>query len=244
MPVCSRASHRFRETPIPTEHVTAVEQEKREAAEAAAELVQDGMTVGLGSGSTVAYLLPALAARRLRLRCVATSPATAQLASELGLEIVEFTGADAPARLDVAIDGADEVDPTGCLIKGGGGAHTREKAVAAAADRFIVIVSSNKLVTRLGPPVPLELARFGLAATVARLGPVSLRGAPPSPDGGVIADYRGEFDDPHALAERLSTTPGVVEHGLFPSTMVAEVLVGRGGSVERRTAAPGAARPA
>lgn len=244
LPVCSATSRRPPGDPIPTEDLTAIEQEKRAAAEAAAELVQDGMIVGLGTGSTVAYLLPALAARRLRLRCVATSPATAQTASALGLEVVPFTGTAAPARLDVAIDGADEVDPAGSLIKGGGGAHTREKAVAAAADRFIVVVSANKLVDRLGPPVPLELARFGLAATLARLGAVSLRDAPPSPDGGVIADYRGDFDDPHALAECLSTTPGVVEHGLFPATMVAEVLVGRGGSVERRRAAPpDAARP-
>ena len=76
---------------------------------------------------------------------------------------------EAPSRLDVAIDGADQVDPAGWLIKGGGGAHTREKVVAAAADRFIVIISSNKYVERLGPPVPLELVRFGLAATLARL---------------------------------------------------------------------------
>ncbi|MGH2851962.1 MAG: ribose-5-phosphate isomerase A, partial [Solirubrobacteraceae bacterium] len=111
------------------------EAEKRDAGIAAAALVSDGQMVGLGTGSTVAYLLPALAARRLRIRCVATSPATESTARRLGLDVVEFREI---ARLDVAIDGADAVDPAGWLIKGGGGAHAREKVVAAAAQRFIV----------------------------------------------------------------------------------------------------------
>jgi ribose 5-phosphate isomerase A len=190
------------------------------------------MTVGLGTGSTAAYLLPPLAARKLDIRCVATSPATSQAAIALGIEVVSFAGLEAPARLDVTIDGADQVDPAGWLIKGGGGAHTREKAVAAAADRFIVIVSENKLVDRLTPPVPLELAEFGLAGTLARLGSVRLRGVTHSPDGGMIADYTGDFDDPQVLASWLSEMPGVVEHGLFAPSMVAEVLVGRGDQVE------------
>jgi ribose 5-phosphate isomerase A len=190
------------------------------------------MTLGLGSGSTVAYLLPALAARGLQLRCVATSPATVEAAVALGLDVVPFTGLGAPVALDLAIDGADQVDPAGWAIKGGGGAHTREKVVAAAADRFVVIVSSNKLVDRLGPPVPLELEQFGLAATLRRLQPVRLRDVPPSPDGGVIADYTGHFEDPESLAVRLSTAPGVVEHGLFPGAMVDEVVVARGERVE------------
>jgi ribose 5-phosphate isomerase A len=195
--------------------------------------VEDGMTVGLGTGSTVAYLLPPLAARGLELRCVATSEATSRTAAALGLEIVDFTGVDAPARLDLAIDGADQVAPSGWVVKGGGGAHTREKAVAAAADRFVVIVSSDKLVDRLAPPIPLELSRFGLAATLARLQPTRLRDAPLSPDGGVIADYLAEFDDPAAHAAQLSAAVGVVEHGLFEPAMVSEVLVGRGDQVER-----------
>jgi ribose 5-phosphate isomerase A len=210
-----------------------VEREKQRAAEAAAALVVDGMTVGLGTGSTAAYLLPPLAARKLRVRCVATSPATSQAAQALGIEVVSFAGLEAPARLDVTIDGADEVDPAGWLVKGGGGAHTREKAVAAASDRFIVIVSANKLVDKLTPPIPLELAEFGLAGTIARLGSVALRDVTHSPDGGVIADYTASFDDPAALATWLSEMPGVVEHGLFPPAMVAEVLVGRGEEVER-----------
>ena len=212
-----------------------LEREKKLAAEAAAQIVESGMTVGLGTGSTAAYLLPALAARELQVRCVATSPITEQAALGLGMEVVSFTGLGAPAKLDVTIDGADQVDPSGWLVKGGGAAHTREKAVAAAADRFVVIVSSNKLVERLSPPIPLELAEFGLAATLARLHPVQLRNAPHSPDGGVIADYVGEFDDPQALATRLSAATGVVEHGLFSAAMVAEVIVGRGDHVERMT---------
>jgi ribose 5-phosphate isomerase A len=147
--------------------------------------------------------------------------------------VVSFAGLEAPARLDMTIDGADEVDPAGWLVKGGGGAHTREKAVAAASDRFVVIVSANKMVDRLGPPIPLELAEFGLAGTLARLGSVTLRGVTHSPDGGVIADYTAPFDDPGTLAAWLSQMPGVVEHGLFPPSMVFEVLVGRDNGVER-----------
>jgi ribose 5-phosphate isomerase A len=211
----------------------SAEREKQLAAAAAAELVEDGQLVGLGTGSTVVHLLPALAARQLDVRCVSTSLATERQARELGLRVESFSGTGALARLDIAIDGADEVAPSGWLVKGGGGAHTREKAVAAAAARFVVIVSSEKLVERLTPPVPLELLQFGLAATLARIGDVSLREAPLSPDGGVIADYAGALDDPARLAERLSGTIGVVEHGLFAPELVSEILVGRGERVER-----------
>ncbi len=204
---------------------SATEIEKRVAAEAAAELVEDGMMVGLGTGSTVAHLLPALAARRPRIRCIATSPATEKLAGELGIEVVPFAGIE---RLDITIDGADQVAPDGWLIKGGGGAHFREKIVAAAAERFVVIADSSKPVDSLSPPVPLELAKFGLAATLRELGEVELRDAPESPDGGIIADYRGTLGDPGDLAARFSVTPGVVEHGLFPPQLVSGVLVGRG----------------
>jgi len=212
----------------------AFEGEKRLAAEAAAELVESGMVVGLGTGSTVAYLLPALAARGLDLRCVATSRATESAARALGLRVETFAGVSAPARLDIAIDGADQVDPGGWLVKGGGAAHTREKAVAAAADRFVAIVSSDKLVERLAPPIPLELHEFGLAATLQRLGAAALRDVARSPDGGVIADYTASFDDPRGLAARLSAEPGVVEHGLFPPELVADVVVATGDSVEIR----------
>ena len=207
--------------------------EKRLAAEAAAELVESGMTVGLGTGSTVAHLLPAIARRGLSdIRCVATSVATENQARELGIPVEEF---DRLQRLDLAIDGTDEVAPDGWLIKGGGGAHLREKVVAAAADRFVVICDSSKPVEALSWPVPLELFGFGAASTMARLGgDVELRDAPPSPDGGVIADYRGPgLDDPAALAARLEADPGVAAHGLFPPDMVSAVFVARGDAVDR-----------
>ncbi len=212
------------------------EREKRLAGEAAALLVTDGMRVGLGSGSTVAYLLPALARRRLAIRCVATSRRTEQVAVGLGLPVDPVD--DLP-ELDIAIDGADQITPDGWLIKGGGGAHTREKVVAASADRFIVIADSTKPVPALRPPVPLELLAFGLPATLRRLGPVTLRDAPPSPDGGVIADYHGDVGDPADLAARLAATPGVIGHGLFEPALVTTVLIGRGDTVERRDIAPG-----
>ena len=207
-----------------------VEYEKRAAAEAAAALVEDGSTVGLGTGSTVGHLLHALAARRLRLRCVATSPATEQAARGLGIAVESFDRLD---RLDIAIDGADQIDPAGWLVKGGGGAHTREKIVAGAAERFVVIASSDKLVEALSPPVPLELLGYGVAATLRRLEHAVLRDVPPSPDGGLIADYHGEIGDAAALAARLEATPGVVDHGLFPPELVSEILVARGSKVER-----------
>jgi len=191
------------------------------------------MTVGLGTGSTAAYLIAPLASRKLDIVCVSTSPATAAAATQFGLKVVGFTGLEAPAHLDITIDGADQVAPSGWLVKGGGGAHKREKEVHAATNRFVVIVSSNKLVDRLRPPVPLELSRFGLAGTLARLEHVRIRNGPLSPDGGVIADYLAEFDDAEALSARLCDAAGVVAHGLFPPSMVAEILVGRSDSVER-----------
>jgi ribose 5-phosphate isomerase A len=207
-----------------------VDDEKRRAAEQAATLVEDGMEIGLGTGSTVARLLPALAKRELNLRCVATSPRTEEAARELGLRVEPFETLE---RLDIAIDGADQVAPDGWLVKGGGGAHTREKIVAAAADRFVVIADSTKTVDAIAAPVPLELQPFGLRSTLRELGEVRLRDWAPSPDGGVIADYEGEVGDPASLAERFAAIPGVVEHGLFPPALVSEAVVARGDDVER-----------
>jgi ribose 5-phosphate isomerase A len=212
------------------------EDEKRSAAEAAAQAAESGMRLGLGTGSTVAHFLAAVARRDLRdLVCVATSPATEEAARSLGLPVQPFDLLD---RLDLAVDGADQVAPDLWLIKGGGGAHTREKIVAASADRFLVIVSSEKLVGALHPPVPLEVMRFGLAATLRRLsdiGPVKIRqDMPPTPDGNVIVDYLGPVVDQEALSDALARTVGVVDHGFYPSSMVTEVLVGRpGNEVER-----------
>jgi ribose 5-phosphate isomerase A len=223
-------AHALGSRPGPVRYVD-VEREKRAAAEAAVELVEDGMTVGLGTGSTVGYLLRSLALRGLDVRCIATSGGTEQAGRQLGLVIAPFDRLD---RLDIAIDGADQIDPAGWLIKGGGAAHTREKIVALAAERFVVIASSDKLVEALAPPVPLELLAFGVAATVRALAPARLRDVPPSPDGGLIADYLGAVDDAAELASRLASTPGVIEHGLFPPDLVSDILVARGTSVERR----------
>lgn len=217
---------------------SAAEHEKRVVGRAAAALVEGGMLLGLGTGATVSHMLPALAERELRgLRCVATSPRTEEEARTLGIAVEAF---DPIARLDMAIDGADQVDPEGWLVKGGGAAHSREKVVAEAADRFVVIVSGGKDVERLTPPVPLELLGFGLAATMRALGHAVLRADTPiSPDGGLIADYLGEVDDPGALASRLDAIPGVVNHGLFTPLTVSEVLIARGDEVEHRLVSGG-----
>ena len=206
--------------------------EKRSVGLAAAALVEDGMAVGLGTGSTVAEFVPALGRRHLSITCVATSPATAELAVAHGLDVRPFTDI---TRLDLAIDGADQVDPAGWLVKGGGGAHTRERIVAAAADRFVVIVSSDKTVERLHPPVPLELLAFGLAATLqrsARCG--AARRAADARTGVSSPTTTAMLADPAELARWLDAVPGLVSHGLFPPSMVSTVLVARGDEVQVR----------
>ena len=208
--------------------------EKRVAAEAAALLVEDGMRIGLGTGSTVAFLLPAIAARGVDITCVATSVGTEEAARALGLRVEDAGAVD---RLDLAIDGADQIAPDWWLVKGGGAAHTREKIVAGMAERFVVIADSSKTVDRLRAPIPLELLRYGLASTLRLLDDVTLRGVPDSPDGNVIADYQGDASDPANLAAWLGSVPGVVEHGLFPPSLVDEVIVGRGATAERLTRA-------
>ena len=208
--------------------------EKRVAAEAAALLVEDGMHVGLGTGSTVAFLLPAIAARGLDITCVATSVRTEDAARELGMKVANAAEVD---HLDLAIDGADQIAPDWWIVKGGGAAHTREKIVASMADRFVVIADSSKTVEGLHAPIPLELLKYGLANTLRLLDDVTLRGVPDSPDGNVIADYQGDASDPVNLAAWLGSVPGVVEHGLFPPSMTSEILIGRGDAVERLTRA-------
>jgi len=210
-----------------------IDDEKRLAATAAAELVLDGMRVGLGTGSTVAWLLPELARRGAKALYVATSPRTEEAARALGLDVEPFDRLD---HLDLAIDGADQIADDGWLIKGGGGAHTREKIVAACADRFIVIADASKLVASLHPPVPVELLAYGLAATLAHLEPTTLRDVAPSPDGGLIGDFHGAVDDPRGVSDRLDVTPGLVGHGLFSPDLVSDVLVGVGTSIRQLTA--------
>jgi ribose 5-phosphate isomerase A len=161
---------------------------------------------------------------------VAASPASERAAAANGLRVLSL---DVAGRLDLAIDGADQIDLTGWLIKGGGAAQTREKILAAAAQRFVVIASSDKPVERLRPPVPLELVPFAVETTLAALGDARLRAhTPRSPDGGMIADFLGPVDDSRELAQRLDQQPGVVEHGLFPPELVDLVIVARGGNTE------------
>jgi ribose 5-phosphate isomerase A len=208
------------------------DREKLAAARAGAQLVEPGMRVGLGSGSTVTLLVETLAELRPDATYVAASLSTERAARAAGLRLVAL---DELGELDLALDGSDQVDDDGWLVKGGGAAHTREKIVAAAARRFVVLVSSDKLVPRIGPPVPLEVLSFAPAVTLARVGDARLRPeTPPSPDGGLIADYFGAVDDPRALATRLDATPGVVAHGLFAPETVADVLVARGDAVSGR----------
>lgn len=211
-----------------------VEREKAAAAEAAAELVTEGMTLGLGTGSTVAHFLPALARRTVSVRCVASSPRTEQAAREHGLTVEPLDTID---ELDITIDGADQIARDGWLVKGGGAAHTREKILAATARQFVVIADSTKTVTSVHAPIPVELLNFGLEATLRQLMPVQVRAVPASPDGGVIADYQGPVGEPDQLAAWLSATPGLVEHGLFPPQLVSMMLIARGQSIEQRTPA-------
>jgi ribose 5-phosphate isomerase A len=199
---------------------------KRAAAFAAADLVPDGSTIGFGTGSTFAFVLERLAERQrqgLRVRGVATSQATADLAARLGVPVLPI---DAVDRLDLAIDGADEVDPRRNLIKGGGGAHLRERLVAVLARELIVIVDESKLVPELGRsfPLPVEVVPFGWQHTAARVAATGCRpsrrerdGAPFITDNGnFVLDCRYEgIADPEALQRRLDGVPGVVDHGLF-----------------------------
>jgi ribose 5-phosphate isomerase A len=208
---------------------TAQDDAKRAAADYAASMVEDGTIIGLGTGSTAAHFIDALIERArlgLSILCIPTSERSAERAREGGLALTDFA---AHPVIDLAVDGADEIARgTLDLIKGLGGALLREKIVAAAARRFVVIADASKLVDRLGArtPVPVEIDPFGWQTTrdrLARLGATpALRGGETTPtrtDGGnLILDCAfGPIADPAALAARLSATLGVVEHGLFPA---------------------------
>lgn len=206
---------------------------KLAASRAAIELVRDGMRLGLGTGSTASIMVRELAAKvkaeGLNLRCAATSKATADLATNLGLRIETL---DEIGWLDLTIDGADELDPELNLIKGGGGAHLREKVVAMASDRMVVIADPGKVVKQLGAfHLPVEVLGFGFKATQEllrrALDDLGLTGRPVQPrrrgndlvvtdEGNFILDLALEaIPDAPALARALSAIPGVVEHGLF-----------------------------
>jgi ribose 5-phosphate isomerase A len=216
--------------------------EKAAAAEAAVAEVRTGMLVGLGSGSTAAHAVRAvgrLAAQGLRVDCVATSSATEALARSIGLTVRPF---DTIARVDLTIDGADEIDPAFRAIKGGGGALLREKVVAAASDRVSIVVDASKPVARLGAfPLPVEVLPFAAAWVTRALtelgGAPALRhgpdGAPFRTDqGNLIFDTAfGPIEDVPALASRLSQVPGIVEHGLFIDE-IDTLFIGRAAGVE------------
>ncbi len=198
---------------------------KKAAADKALELVQDGMLIGLGSGSTARYFTEGvgrLVAEGMKVRGVPTSRATAELAAENRIPVVtELVG-----QIDLAVDGADEVDPALSLIKGRGGALFREKLVAAASRRFIVVVDESKVVKRLGAGVvPVEVLPFLWRTTADRLialgATLRVRGGEEAPyvtdNGNLILDltFDGGIADVPALADALKKTTGVVEHGLF-----------------------------
>ncbi|WP_374275315.1 ribose-5-phosphate isomerase RpiA [Brevundimonas sp.] len=219
--------------------------QKQRAGEAAALRVEAGMIVGLGTGSTAAWFVKALAARGLPdLRCVPTSEATADLARGLGLPLATLEDV---ARIDLTVDGADEVGPGLALIKGGGAALLREKLVWEASDRCLVIADAAKLVSTLGAfPLPIEVVAFGHKTTGNRIADVlsdhdisqparlrqADRGIVRTDGGNVIYDARcGAIHDPARLADDLKLITGVVEHGLFLD-LADEAIIGTDSGVE------------
>ena len=218
---------------------------KLRAAECALDYVKPGMRLGLGTGSTAVKfvdLVGARVAQGLDVICVPTSEATRLQAAGLGIPL---TTLENEPELDLTIDGADEVDESLRLIKGGGGAHLREKIVAAASTRMVVIADDSKRVPKLGAfPLPVEIVPFGWRTTLSKVrdnaringckGPVTIRGSEKDPfvtdNGNYILDCAfGEIDDPEQVATQLSLLPGVVEHGLFIGLTHAAVIAGANG---------------
>lgn len=214
--------------------------EKERVGKAAAELVERGMTLGLGTGSTAVCFIEALAARGLKPRCVPTSEPTARLAADNGFEVV---GLEDVTSIDLTIDGVDEVDGALVAIKGGGGALMREKIVASLSTSVVYIGDSSKVVERLGRfPLPVEVSPFAAPAIRRRLEEL---GADPklrmAKDGAgpFVSDERhwivdaafGAIDDPDELDVLLNMTPGVVAHGLFVG-LIDRMLIARGSAIE------------
>lgn len=220
--------------------------QKRAAAERALEQVEDGMLLGVGTGSTTRFFIEGLAARAgqgLRVTAVPTSHASSDMLVAAGIAVVE----DVDRNLDLAVDGADEVDPELNLVKGHGGALFREKLVAVAADRFVVIVDESKLVERLGQTyVPVEVMPFMWRQTARRVSQLCrswvLRGGTDQPyrtDGGnLILDltFEGGITDLKSTASRLKQTTGVLEHGLFLGVASSCLVAGASGVRELRRA--------
>ncbi len=222
--------------------------QKRQAALRAVDYVTDGMIVGLGTGTTAKHLIEALGVRvrrGLKIQAVSTSHHTATLARQSGIALIE---SDSAWTIDVAIDGADQVDPEFNLVKGGGGALLKEKIVAAAARRFIVMVDHTKLVPALGGsfPLPIEVVPFGWGSTARHIERVSggttvLRQRSgvvfETEAGHVILDlHMPKIDDPARLEVELNQIPGVVETGLFIGRTTI-LIVGRAHGVDVTTVA-------
>ena len=219
---------------------------KDAAARAALDLVTEGMRLGLGTGSTASRFVAALGERvaaGLDVLCVPTSEATREQAARLGIPL---TTLDETPRLDLTVDGADEIDPELRMIKGGGGALLREKIVATASDRMVVVADESKLVSVLGAfPLPIEVVRFGLMATIGLIeaiaaeagchGSITLRpgqGEAPfvTDQGNLILDCAfGSIPEPEVLAFSLKRVPGVIEHGLFLGLADLAIVAGKGG---------------
>ncbi len=201
---------------------------KKRVGEYAASFVEDGMAVGLGTGSTAYFFILALAAAQREIVCVPTSEQTRELAEKTGLRLVPAGDVE---KLHICVDGADEVDRGLNLVKGGGGAHAREKIIATMADHFIVVVDDCKMVERLGAfGVPVEVLAFGQAIVARRLremGATDIAVWEDLSDNGnpVLNAAFPLIDDPGELACAISQLPGVVEHGIFPARLVSRVLV-------------------
>jgi ribose 5-phosphate isomerase A len=222
---------------------------KRAAAERAAALVSNGMRLGLGSGSTAAHFVAVLG-ERVRSGLVVVGVPTSEATREQALgEGIPLSTLDQTPELDLTIDGADEIDDSLRLIKGGGGAHLREKIVATASRRMIVIADGSKRVAKLGRfPLPIEVVPFGLKATeiaISKLleslrmkGELRLRraadGAPYVTDGGhfILDAHLGRIEKPNVLASTLNNIPGVVEHGLFIGLATGAIFATGEGLVE------------
>jgi ribose 5-phosphate isomerase A len=216
---------------------------KRSAGQAAAELVEDGMVLGLGTGSTVAHFLDAVAARELEVAGVPTSEATASRCRELGIRLVDPADVE---RLDLAVDGADELDAALNLTKGGGGALLREKVVASMAERFVVIATPDKLVTRLADsfPLPVEVVPFALGPVERSLAALGFSITRRTDDQGQLArtdngnlllDCRmvGGLEDPAVTDVTVALLPGVAETGLFVDLADLALLGHEDGTIDR-----------
>jgi len=238
---------------MPNDNATSMNEAKQAAGERAAELVRTGMHVGLGTGSTTAYALQAIGRRvredSLHVRGVPTSFASERLARACGIPLTSLDEID---RLDLALDGADEVSPDLDLIKGRGGAHTREKVVAAQADRLVILIDPSKDVQTLGETriLPVEVVPMAVGPVTRHLEHL---GAEPAlrmgeqKDGPVVTDqglwivdarFPGGMNDPHSVDRSLRDRPGVLDHGLFLD-MATDVFVGHpDGGVEHREREP------